>query len=499
MGDIKKYDETDIYLLDKNDMELDNDIDIIKVDDITLKRITQATLNRVVTYEAKKDSRVRLQKNGVRRWFALQTRVRKISAIILCFTVLCGVTVGCITLIRQYVPGHGIVSSSSKLKVLASPYTVWKDDYYLRITSLSYNPDTKILNFTAESNGTSGYVYDVGERTVFGYMHFMEKQSQSMPEGSTGKTFYHYGTPLITPTVYHDEYKLKKEPGDYYLEFYTVDVSYDENGDQVYTEKSDYIIIPFGDLKLVPSIEADGLEDFGKTVESNGISVVAASRWEKGKLYTDILFESSNSNENVISFNTNEDSDVELLTDDNRTFKSVGGHSPRDGWKYLIFETDESVNGTVSLNSLFIEKSVDKSIKLDMPKVGETIILNKEVVIDGIKIMLEYIKAYNVVLDEKGNVLYTLPDNDIRIEVKCRIIKGISNGRIADEKSYLLGNIMAGNVKDRPKGAIWGSDGIFIFDSFDAEHLKNISEITLVINDIMLTVEGNWEIPIKVK
>jgi len=40
---------------------------------------------------------------------------------------------------------------------------------------------------------------------------------------------------------------------------------------------------------------------------------------------------------------------------------------------------------------------------------------------------------------------------------------------------------------------------LFVEDDFDDEHLKSASEVTFVIKDIMLTVEGNWEIPINVK
>lgn len=500
MGSIKKYDETDIYSLDYNDIELNADMDIQEVDEIALQRITQVTLNKVAAaYEAEKDSEIRLRRNSLRRWFALQTTIRKVAAIILCFTALCGITLGCITLVRQYVPGLGIVSSSSKLQVLASPYTVWKDDYYLRITSLSYNSDTKVLNFTAESNGADGLGYDAGEKIVSGGIYFKEKWSQSMPtEGSAGKGHYRYGNPTAE---YHDEFKLKKELGDYYLELDIVDISYDDHGKAVYTEKPEYIVISFGDLQLVPAAEADGLEDFGQAVESNGIRAVAASRWEKGKLYADILFKSSDSNEKVVSFNVNEESDIELVTDERRKYRNISGQSSGDGWKYLLFETDKPVNGTVSLNSLFIEKSMDISVKLDMPKIGETKILNREVVVDGIKIIIESIKAYNKIeeFEEGKSVSYTLPDNKMGIDVKCRLDKGISNGRIADNKSYIQGEIQAGNVKNSSKAFSWGRDGLFISGHFNADHVKDVSEITLVIHDIMLTVEGNWEIPIKVK
>lgn len=496
MENIKKFDETDIYLLDYNDVELDTDIE--EIDEIALKRIKKATLNRVADHETEKNSEVRPRKNSLRRWFALQTRIRKVAAIIVCFTAVCGVTLGCIALIRQYVPGLGIVSSSSKLQVLASPYTVWKDDYYLRITSLSYNSDSKVLNFTAESNGVDGFGYDVGGRTASGGICFKEKWSQATPfEESMGKGHYSYGNPAAE---YHDEFKLKKELEDYYLELDIVDISFDDDGKAVYTEKPQYIVISFGDLKLVPAAEADGLENFGQAVESNGVSAVAASRWEEGKLYADILFESSDSNETVVSFNMDKESDIELVTDERRKYRNISGQGFGNGWKYLLFETDEPVNGTVSLNSLFIEKSVDMPIKLNMPKVGETIILNKEVAVDGIKIVIESIKAYINVLDDDGkSVLYTLPDNKIGIDVKCRIVKGTSNGRIADDKSYIKGEIKVGNAKNSSKAFSWGSRGLFISGHFDSEHLTNVSEITFVINDIMLTVEGNWEIPVVVE
>lgn len=499
MGNNKKFDETDIYLNDYNNMELDANIDIKEIDEITLKRIEQVTLNRVAVHEVEKESGFRQKKNSFRRWFELQTRIRKVAAITLCFAVIYGVTLGCIVLIRQYVPGLGIVSSSSKLKVLASPYTVWKDDYYLRITSLSYNYDTRVLNFTAESNGANGLAYDAGEKIVSGGLYFKEKWSQSTPfEESMGKGSYSYGNPAAE---YHDEYKLKKGIKDYYLELDIVDVSYDEDGKAIYTEKPEYIVISFSDLKLVPAAEADGLEDFGQVVESNGVSAVAASRWEMGKLYADILFKSSNPSESVVSFNTGENSDIELVADDNGRYKNLGGRSSSNGWKYLLFETDEPVNGRVVLNSLFIEKSVDSSIKLEMPEVNETITLNKEVVVDGIKIVIESIKAYTeTVVEEDGkSVPYTLPNNEVGIDIKYRIVKGMSNGRITDDKSYIKGEIKVSNAKSSSKGLTWGSGELFINGRFKAEDLKSVAEVTLDINDIMLRAEGNWEIPILVK
>lgn len=499
MGNIKKYSETDIYLLDNNDIELDTVIDIKEIDEVALKRIDQLTMNRVAAHRPEKNSIARLKGNSFTDWFALQNRIRKVAAIVICFTALCGITLGCIELIRQYVPGLGIVSESSKLQVLASPYTVWRDDYYLRITSLSYNSDTKVLSFTAESNGVDGFGYDMGDKTVSGGIFFKEKWSQAMPtEGSMGKGNHKYGN---LTAEYHDEYKLKKGLGEYYLELDIVDTGYDENGKVVYFDKPEYIVISFNDLKLVPAAKADGIEDFGQVIESNGVSAAAASRWEDGKLYADILFESSNPNETIVSFNVDEESDIELEADGGRKYRNISGQDFSKGWKYLLFETNEPVNGIVLLNSLFIEKSVDKSIKLGMPEIGETIIINREVSVDGAKIIIESVRAYReTVVDEGGkSVSYTLPNNEIGIDVKCRIVNGISNGRIVDDKSYIKGEIQIGNVKSSSKGFTWGSGGLFINGHFDSEHLKNVSNITLVINDIMVTAEGYWEIPIKVK
>lgn len=499
MGYIKKFDETDIYLFDHNNMELDADIDIKVVDEIALKRIEQATLNRVKVHDTEENHGTRQKKKGFRGWFEHQNRIRKAAVVILFLTALSGSTLGFIALLHQYVPGFGIISSAAKLEVLVSPYTVWRDDYYLRITSLSYNPETKEIKFTAESNGTDGLGHDTGDGIVSGGIYFKEKWSQATPyEESLGKGHYSYGNPSAE---YHDEYKLKKELGEYYLELDIVDISHGEGGKAVYTEKPGYIIISFGDLKLVSAAEADELEDLGQVVESNGVSAAAVSRWEKGKLYADILFESSNSNETVVSFSADEENEIELVTDDQQKYKNIGGQVLSNGWKYLLFDTDEPVNGTVSLKSLFIEKSVDKSIKLDIPNIGETKILNRELNADGVKIVIESVRAFRetVVEDGEKSISYNLPDNEIGIDIKCRIVNGISNGRIANDKSYIKGEIKAGNIKNTSKGFGWGGGGLFINGRFNAEDLTSISQITLVINDIMLTAEGNWSIPIVVK
>lgn len=502
MKNINKFDEEDIYLVDSSDMDLGTDIDIEEIDEVTLKRITQATLNKVTAYEIQENNGVKSKKNKIRNWFAVQSKINKAVIVLLCFITVSVVTLGCIKLVSQYVPGLGIISSSSQIKVLSSPYTVWKGDYYLRITSFSYNSDTKELNFTAESN----WVGAVDDKTQSEYekfgglgMYFKEKWSQSMPNGQRGS--YNHGIPT-TVSELNIEYKLEKELKDYYLELNIVDTSYDGTGKEIYTEKPSYIVIPFSDLKLVPAEEADGIEDFGEIVESNGISVVAVSRWENEKLYSDLLFKCSDPNEKVISFKSDKDSDIKLTADDNQVYENEAGLSVNDGWKYLLFKTDRPVNGTVELNSLLIEESVDKSIKLDMPKVGETSIINKEVSVNGIKIVVESIRAYNTetIVDDGGNsVSYTLPDNMVVVEVKCRLVKGIVNSRITDDKSYIKGVLKVDNVKSIGKFNSWGSRGLLISSSFNAKDIKSISEVTFDINDIVLSVEGNWEIPIKIE
>jgi hypothetical protein len=220
--------------------------------------------------------------------------------------------------------------------------------------------------------------------------------------------------------------------------------------------------------------------------------------WDDGKLYADILFESINPKEKVVSFNTDKESEMELVTDEGKRYRNISGQSLSTGWKYLLYETDEPVNGRVELKSLYIEKSVNTSIKLDMPKVGETITLNRKIVVEGIEILIESIRVYTEALDENGNVLYKLPDNNAAIDVKCRITEGIQNGRIADDKSHIRGEIRINNLKSSSKGFSWGPQGLSINGHFNAEDLKDASEVTLVIDAVTLTAEGNWEIPINI-
>lgn len=499
MGNNKKYDETDIFLLENNDLQLDSDIDIKEMDEAALNRITQITLNRAAAYETEKNVTIGTKNNRYRRWFGQLTGIGRAAAVIFCIIALSGAALGFIALLRQYVPGLGIVSDSSKLQVLASPYTVWKGDYYLRITSLSYNPDTKVLKFTAESNGADGMAHGKGDKILSSSLFFKEKWSQATPfEESLGKGYYNYGNPAAE---YHDEFKLSKGLESYYLELDVVDTTYDENGKAVYTEKPQYIVMSFDDFKLVPASEADELEDFGQVVESNGVRAVAVSRWDNGKLYADILFKSNSSDETVTSFNSDEKKGIDMISDEGKKYKNISGQSTDNGWKYLLFETYQPVNGTVKLNSLFIEKSVDKMIRLDLPRAGETKMINREVEIDGFKIIIESISAYKDTKEDEGGkiVTYPLPDNEIGIDVKCRILKDIVNGRIADDKSYINGEIIIDNAKSTSKGFSWGSSGLCVNGRFKSEDLENVTEITLSIDNIMLTVAGNWTIPVKVK
>lgn len=498
MRNIKKLDETDIYSIEHNNIELDADVEIKEVDEITLKRIEGITLRKAGAMEGKENAGISQKKKGFRAWFQFQSRIQKAGIIVLFLIVVSGAALGFITLLNQYVPGIGIVSDSSRLLVLKSPYTVWKDDYYLRITSLSYNPDTRELKFTAESNGADALGYDTGEKIISGGIYFKEKWSQATPfTESTGKGYYNFGN---LAAEYHDEYKLKKELEDYYLELDLVDKS-NSGGKVVYTEKPEYIVISFGDLKLVPAVEADEIKELGQVFECSGVSGAAVSRWDKGNLYTDILFKCSDAKEKVVSFNGDKVNDITLVADDGKIYKNMSGQSMSSGWKYLLFETKEPVNGTVLLKSLLVEKSLDKSIKLEMPGVGETMILNREVEADGFKIIIESIRAYRetVVYEGGKSTSYVLPDNEIGIDVKCRIIEGTSNGRTAYDKSYIKGELMAGNAKSSSKSISWGSSGLSISGRFNSEQIKDASEITLVISDIMLKAEGNWSIPIVVK
>lgn len=504
MKNARGFDEKDIYLLDYNDVELDSGIDIEDIEGTVIERIKERTMSKVIAHKGKKVDGTGHKRKSLGQWFALQNRISKIAAIILCFIGICGVALGCIALVRQYVPGVGIVSDSSKLKVLASPYTIWKDGYYLRITRLSFNSDTKLLNFSAESNW-----FDPQDDTTSGGIYFKEKWSQATPfSESTGKDHQIKGS-QDTVTEFSAEYKLRHKLDDYYFELDTGKVSFDYNGKGEHTYTSDFsIVIPLADLKLVAAAEAYKLEDLGQIVESNGINAVAVSRWDNGILYADILFKSNKPNENVESFNIGDESEIELVTADNRKYYNVGGRNFSKGWKYLLFKTDEPVNGAITLNSLFLQKMVNKPIKLNVPKVGETKTLNQKVTFDGVTVIIESIEAYYVdyyrgieadVRDTEESAVGRVKGNKTGIDVKCRIVESVSDGRITDDKSYIRGELRLGKVENESKAYFWGSQGLIVSGHFDTEQLKKASEITLLINDIMLSAQGNWEIPIVTK
>lgn len=490
----------DDYTLDYNKMDLDSALDLAEIDDGVLKRIQSGALAKARgTHE---DTVPKAKKRRFGRWFERRTRFERVAAALLCLFVLSGATLGCIALIRQYVPGAGIVSSGSKLRVLATPYTIWKDDYYLRVTSLSYNSDTKVLNFSAESNW---YDFEYPEVDASGNsmglcgIFLKEHWSKAMPfDEFTGKGFYQHAT-RNTVTQYTDELKLTKELKDYYLELNIVKVSSSGENQADYTFLPEYIVIPISELDLVPAVKADGLEDFGRTIESSGIRAVSVSQWNEGKLFTDVLFKSSDPTEQVTGINSADRESIELIASDGTSYPNISGQSSLIGWKYLLFEAEKPVSGVVTLHSLSIKKAVNKEVWLNLPKLGETVTLDRAVAIGDVKVVLESIRVYNEnIVDDGGKtVTYPLPDNTIGIDVKYRLIEGLSDHRRIDERSQLRGELRIDGKENKAMTHIWGSDGLTVSSHFNKQELENASEITFLIKDILLTVEGEWTIPIE--
>lgn len=490
-----KNTDLDIYLIDSKNVDLYINEEQVDVDEITLRRITMDTINKTKAKEENPQDETKSYKSR----FRSQNIPRKIILVTSSLALLIFITLGCITLVKQYVPGSGFLSSSSKLEVLATPYTVWKDGYFLRIRSLSYDPDSKLLSFTVEGTGVDGMAHDTGDKTVSGGIYLKEKWSRVVPyEESLGKGHYSYGNPTAE---YHDVLKVKNKFEDYYFELDVVDVIKGTNGTDIYIEKPNHIEISLGDLKLVPAKEADDIEDFGPVVKDKGISAVAVSRWEAGKLYSDILFKSTDSRESVVSYFTSDNEEINLITEENVLYKNMAGKSQSVGWKYLLFDTAKPEDGKVILNSLFVEKKLKNRIELETPKIGETILLNREIDLGGHRLLLESISAYKEVNETiNGEIIsYKLPNNEVEFKVKCRIIEGIYNERLANQKSYLRGEIEIGTTKNTSKSIVWGNSGIEICSRFTEKEIVDKEKLILILNEIALTVEGKWEIPVTTK
>lgn len=374
---------------DFNEDELKSLISDINVDESSpisnesLNRIKEKTFNRITKTDS---SFVNTTEKKPKKSFTFSKKKAAIAAAI-CFLILTPFSDKVIADIKKafrYIPGANQIienEQNTDMYILQNGIKVSTKNGYAELLSVVIDNDKKVIYLSARgeekevSNASNMTIENFAPSVKLGNGKIIKLNNGSMGSGG-GDGSMHWQSDFSSDN--------KDNKNIFYNDGEKIEI-------QLKVPNNDQINIP---ITLKKAINYNDYRELGPTCEKNGLSITAVPKWTDNKLKINLLTPKSN-NFHVAEYGKNPnykdeeyhykgilDKTITLTDNVGKSYKisASGSYAPPLSEFYFHADKNQNISYKLNIPYVMIEYNVDVKHKLTLPKVGEKINLNNEII-----------------------------------------------------------------------------------------------------------------------
>lgn len=458
-----KSNNADLYDINMNYIDfshcIENEIDTIISDD-ELDKLIKNTMSKI--------NNKPLIKVKTRR--KIYSKLSKLVAAVLIVLALSTSTIYAISKINKaFVPGKGLVESTqNNILILPEPMTIAQNGYDIEFINVNY--DGKYLDVKVRSP----YINKIenSDDVLYTYTAI----SLYNPKGERVKKITSSGEFTFEEVTQKCKFNIRSLDG-YYFSF---SLNEKNNGNYEKVIKEDVVIVHISELPLEESklvFDKSKLDNFST---SNGISLLAYSKYKDGKQHIDIIYSNDKAGEEVMGYGSiikDSKTTISLTDKYNNVYKPINSQTVYGLYDSFVFNTNEEVLGELSISSIVVSRKINSSVTIPLPKENETITYNKEFKTSEGTYIIESIKR-----------VFDTSDNKMHVYIYLRNPE-LENSSIQTTFAHVELDTLNTDLASRPY-----SENITEY-SFDYDkNLVSGNELTFVLDKAYITINGNWKL-----